>query len=158
LLSFSGKREGVDFKKNKFIWLLFLSVIFGAVSALYDKYLMLRYNRMFVQSWYLLYQTVLTGVVYLCLFRSPIFGSAKFYWKKTILFISIFLSAADLVYFWALSQPGAMISIVSMIRRSSVLVSFLGGVFIFKEENIKSKIVDLILIFIGLIFLYIGSK
>lgn len=158
LLSFSGKREGVDFKKNKFIWLLFLSVIFGAVSALYDKYLMLRYDRMFVQSWYLLYQTVLTGVVYLFLFRSPIFGSARFYWKNTIIFISIFLSAADLVYFWALSQPGAMISIVSMIRRSSVLVSFLGGVFIFKEENIKSKIVDLILILIGLIFLYIGSK
>jgi transporter family protein len=50
LLSFSGKREGVDFKKNKFIWLLFLSVIFGAVSALYDKYLMLRYDIMFVQS------------------------------------------------------------------------------------------------------------
>ena len=78
--------------------------------------------------------------------------------SNTIPFIAIFLSAADLVYFWALSQPGAMISIISMIRRSSVLVSFLGGVFIFRENNIRAKAFDLLLILAGLIFLYIGSK
>lgn len=158
LMSFTGKQEGIYFKSNKFIWLLFLSVIFGAVSALYDKYLMQRYNRMFVQSWFLLYQTILTGIFFLILFRNRVFGNAKFQWRTSIIFISIFLSLADLVYFWALSQPGAMISIVSMIRRSSVLVSFLGGVFIFKETNIKAKAFDLILVILGLIFLYIGSR
>lgn len=158
LMSMTGKKEGVNFKSNKYIWLLFLSVLFGAVSALYDKYLMQRYDRMFVQSWFLLYQTILTGVFYLALHRNPKFGTTSYSWKTSILFIAIFLSLADLVYFWALSQPGAMISIVSMIRRSSVLVSFWGGVFIFKEKNIKTKIFDLALIVIGLIFLYIGSK
>lgn len=158
LMNFSGKREGVHFKSNKFIWLLFLSIIFGAISALYDKYLMERYDRMFVQSWFLFYQTILTAVFFLTLYKTKIFGNAKLQWRSSILFISIFLSLSDLVYFWALSQPGAMISIVSMIRRSSVLVSFLGGVFIFKESNIKAKILDLILILLGLVFLYIGSK
>lgn len=157
-MSRTSKSEGIDFKSNKLVWLLFLSVIFGAISGLYDKYLMLRYDRMFVQSWYLLYQTFLTGLLFLILQKNRILGNAKFQWRNSIPFIAIFLSMADLVYFWALSQEGAMISIISMIRRSSVLVSFLGGVFIFKESNIKAKAFDLILILIGLIFLYIGSK
>lgn len=157
-MSRTSKSEGIDFKSNKLVWLLFLSVIFGAISGLYDKYLMLRYDRMFVQSWYLLYQTFLTGLLFLLLQKNRILGNAKFQWRNSIPFIAIFLSMADLVYFWALSQEGAMISIISMIRRSSVLVSFLGGVFIFKESNIKAKAFDLILILIGLVFLYIGSK
>lgn len=158
LMSFSGKREGVHFKSNKFIWLLFLSIIFGAISALYDKYLMQRFDRMFVQSWFLFYQTFLTAFFFLLLYKSKILGNSKLEWRNSILFISVFLSLSDLVYFWALSQPGAMISIVSMIRRSSVLVSFMGGVFIFKESNIKTKVLDLILILLGLFFLYIGSR
>lgn len=157
-MSRTSKSEGIDFKSNKLVWLLFLSVIFGAVSGLYDKYLMTRYDRMFVQSWYLLYQTFLTGIFFLALRKNHIFGNAEFKWRYAIIFISIFLSAADMVYFWALSQEGAMISIISMIRRSSVLVSFLGGVFIFRESNIKAKAFDLVLILIGLVFLYIGSK
>ena len=157
-MSRTSKSEGIDFKSNKLVWLLFLSVIFGAISGLYDKHLMLRYDRMFVQSWYLLYQTFLTGLLFLLLQKNRILGNAKFQWRNSIPFIAIFLSMADLVYFWALSQEGAMISIISMISRSSVLVSFLGGVFIFKESNIKAKAFDLILILIGLIFLYIGSK
>lgn len=158
LMSSTGKREGVYFRDNKFIWLLFLSVIFGAISALYDKYLMERYDRMFVQSWFLFYQTILTALFFIILYRSKIFGSTKLEWRNSILFISVFLSLADLFYFWALSQPGAMISIVSMIRRSSVLISFLGGVFIFKESNIKAKLWDLLLVALGLLFLYIGSQ
>ena len=113
---------------------------------------------MFVQSWFLFYQTILTAVFFLALYKTKIFGNAKIQWRSSILFISVFLSLSDLVYFWALSQPGAMISIVSMIRRSSVLVSFLAGVFIFKESNIKTKAWDLVLVALGLIFLYIGSR
>lgn len=158
LMSNSGKKEGVDFKSNKFIWLLLLSVVFGSVSGLYDKFLMQNYHRMFVQSWFLLYQTILTGIFLLLLYRNKTFGKTKFQWRYSIIFIALFLCAADLIYFWALSLDGAMISVVSMIRRSCVLVSFLGGVYIFKESNIKSKLLDLILILIGLVFLYIGSK
>jgi hypothetical protein len=50
------------------------------------------------------------------------------------------LSAADFVYFYALGMDGAMISIVSMVRRGSVVVSFLFGAMIFREKNLKSKV------------------
>ena len=80
-----------------------------------------------------------------------------FRWHWSIVFISIFLSAADFVYFYALSLPGAMISIVSMVRRGSVVVSFFCGAMLFKEKNLTSKLIDMLFVILGMIFLYIGS-
>jgi uncharacterized membrane protein len=84
--------------------------------------------------------------------------TTPFRWQWSIVFISLFLSAADFVYFYSLSLPGALISIVSMIRRGSVVVSFLFGAMLFHEKNLKSKVVDMGLVLLGMFFLYIGSK
>jgi transporter family protein len=72
--------------------------------------------------------------------------------------ISILLSAADLAYLVALSNEDAMISVVSMVRRSSVVVSFLCGALLFKESNLRAKALDLLLILIGMVFLYLGTR
>ncbi len=79
-------------------------------------------------------------------------------WKWSILMISICLTVADFAYFWSLSHAEAMISIVSMIRRSSVVVSFIFGAMIFQEKNLKSKIFDLLLVLLSMLFLFFGSK
>ena len=75
-----------------------------------------------------------------------------------VFLVSLFLSLADFVYFYALSLPGALISVVSMIRRGSVLVSFTVGAFVFHEKNLRSKVVDLALVLLSMLFLYLGSK
>lgn len=69
-----------------------------------------------------------------------------------------FLSAADFIYFYSLSLTDSMISIVSMVRRGSVVVSFLFGALLFHEKNLKGKAVDLLLVLLGMVFLYIGSR
>jgi drug/metabolite transporter (DMT)-like permease len=84
--------------------------------------------------------------------------TTPFTWKWSIIGVSIFLSTADFMYFYSLSLPDAMISIVSMIRRGSVIVSFLFGAMLFHEKNLKAKAVDLALVLLGMIFLYIGSN
>jgi uncharacterized membrane protein len=71
--------------------------------------------------------------------------------------VSLFLSAADFMYFYSLSLPDAMISIVSMIRRGSVVVSFMFGAMFFHEKNLTAKAFDLALVLLGMVFLYIGS-
>lgn len=164
MLSRSGKNEGIDFKHDRWIYSVVAAAMLGALSGLYDKYLMaapadggVGLDRMLVQSWYNIYQCLLMGVVMLLLWWPHRKKSTPFHWHWSILGISIFLCAADFVYFYALSLPGAMVSIVSMIRRGSVLVSFLFGALIFHEKNLKSKIIDLILVLIGMVFLYIGS-
>lgn len=80
-----------------------------------------------------------------------------FYWYWCIILIFIFLLVVDFVYFYVLSLDGVMIFIVFMVRCGSVFVFFLFGVMVFCEKNFKSKVVDLVLVFIGMIFLYLGS-
>lgn len=165
MLSRSGKKEGIDFKHDRWIYFIVLAALLGAVSGLYDKYLMapegqggVGLDRMIVQSWYNIYQCVMMGVMMLVLWLPKHKETTPFHWDWCIIFISIFLSAADFVYFYALSIPGAMISIVSMIRRGSVVVSFLFGAVLLHEKNLKSKVLDLILVLLGMLFLYIGSN
>lgn len=157
LLSRSGKKEGIDFQHNRWIWFIVLAALLGAVSGLYDKYLMGRFDKMVVQAWYNVYQLFLMGGVLMFLWWPKRKTTTPFHWDWCIILISVFLSAADFVYFYALSLDGSMISIVSMVRRSSVLVSFLFGAMIFHEKNLKSKVIDLLLVLLGMIFLYIGS-
>jgi len=85
-------------------------------------------------------------------------NTTPFHWDWAIIGVSIFLSTADFVYFYSLSLPSAMISIVSMIRRGSVVVSFLFGALFFHEKNLKAKALDLALVLLGMVFLYIGSR
>ena len=165
MLSRSGKKEGIDFKHDRWIYFVVLSAVLGAISGLYDKYLMASPNdggvgldRMIVQSWYNIYQCIMMGVMLLLLWMPKRKQTTPFHWHWGIIFISIFLSAADFVYFYALSLPGAMISVVSMIRRGSVIVSFLFGAMLLREKNLKSKFFDLLLVLLGMLFLYFGSK
>lgn len=158
LLSRSGKKEGIDFRHNKWILFIVLAAVAGAVSGLYDKYLMTRLHPMLVQSWYNLYQVFILCPVLLLLWYPKRKESTPFRWRWTILGISLFLSAADFVYFYALSYEDSMISIVSMVRRGSVIVSFLFGALFFHEKNLKSKAIDLFLVLLGMFFLYLGSR
>ena len=165
MLSSSGKKEGIDFKHDKWIYFIVLAAVLGAVSGLYDKYLMapaesggVGLNSMMVQSWYNIYQCFMMLVMLLIIWYPKRKSSTPFHWHWGIILISVFLSAADFVYFYALSFPDAMISIVSMVRRGSVIVSFLFGAMMLHEKNLKSKMVDLLLVLLGMVFLYIGTK
>ncbi|WP_405370494.1 EamA family transporter [Phocaeicola sp.] len=158
LLSRSGKKEGINFTHNKWIWFIVLAALFGTASGLYDKYLMNHFNNMVVQSWYNIYQLFMMGGVILFLWLPKRKTTTPFHWSWCILLISVFLTAADFVYFYALSMEDSMISIVSMVRRGSVIVSFLFGAMMFHEKNLKSKIIDLVFVLIGMFFLYLGSK
>ena len=158
LLSRSGKKEGIDFKHDRWIWFVVLAALLGAISGLYDKFLMGRFSNMVVQAWYNIYQLFIMGGLLMVLWWPKRNATTPFRWDWCIPLISIFLSAADFVYFYALSMDDSMISIVSMIRRSSVVVSFLFGAMIFREKNLKSKVTDLLLVLLGMFFLYWGSR
>lgn len=164
MLSKSSKKEGIDFKHNRWIWFIVGASVFGALSGLYDKYIMappseggVGLNRMIVQSWYNIYQCAMMGAMLMLMWWPKRKMTTPFRWDWGIILISVFLSAADFVYFYSLSLPGAMISIVSMIRRGSVVVSFLCAAAFFHERNLKSKVVDLALILLSMIFLYFGT-
>lgn len=158
LLSRSSRKEGINFVSNIWIILLVGAAAAGCASGLYDKYIMRSLEPVFVQGWYNLYQLLLMSVVVLSIWLPQRKRSTPLHWSWAIPMISIFLSAADMAYFYALSDDDAMISVVSMVRRSSVVVSFLCGAMILHEKNLRAKAIDLIFIFIGMILLYIGTR
>jgi len=164
LLSRSGKKEGIRFGHNVWVFLLVAAALLGALSGLYDKYLMVPaetggagLNRYFVQGWYNLYQAVMMTAVMLFIWFPNRHRDAPFEWRWSILFISVFLTAADMAYFYALSCDGALISVVSMVRRGSVMVSFLFGALVLREKNLRAKAIDLFLVLLGMVCLFIGT-
>lgn len=158
LLSRSGRREGVDFAHNVWILCIAAAAVMGAVSGLYDKYIMARLDPVFVQSWYNFYQLLMMGTVVGLLWWPRRRTTTPFHWSWAIPLISIFLSLADLAYLTALGEEGAMISVVSMVRRGSVVVSFCCGALLFHERNLRAKALDLLFILVGMFFLWLGSR
>ncbi|MBO5720577.1 MAG: EamA family transporter [Bacteroidales bacterium] len=159
MLSWSGKSEGINFSHNKWIMFIVLATIAGATSGLYDKYLMSNgFDRMTVQVWYTYYQMALMAMVMIFMWYPKRKTTTPFRWTPAILMVSLFLVAADFIYFYALSYPDSMISVVSMTRRSGVVVAFIGGALFFKEKNIRKKSLDLALVLLGMYFLYLGSE
>ena len=165
MLSRSSKKEGIDWGHNKWIVFVVLANVLGAVSGLYDKFLMaspanqgVGLDTLAVQSWYNIYQFFMMLAMLILLWWPTHKKTTPFHWDWCIILISVFLSAADFAYFYALGFDGAMISIVSMVRRGSVVVSFLFGALIFKEKNLKSKVVDLLLVLLSMLFLVVGSR
>jgi transporter family protein len=157
LLSRAGKREGIDFARNRWILCVAAAAVLGAASGLYDRHIMRELEPLFVQSWYNIYQFSMMAIaVTLIYLLQP--NRTPFHWSWAIPLISLFLSAADLAYFVALSDGEAMISVVSMIRRGSVVVSFACGAMLFKEKNLRSKAIDLVFILAGMLFLWLGSR
>lgn len=164
LLSRSGKREGIDFAHNRWVFLIVCAAILGACSGLYDKFLMSRRGlpAFFVQSWFNIYQCLAMSAAVALWYRWQRRGSEAarhetFEWRWTIAGISLFLCAADACYFHALAYDDALIAVVSMTRRGSVLVSFAFGALFLHEKGIRSKAFDLLLVLLSMLCLCIGA-
>ena len=158
LMSLAGKKENIDFKRNKWIWCVGLATLMGVISGLYDKHIMRSLSPMFVQSWFNFYQMLIMTVICGLLWYPKRHATTPFVWRWSIPLISIFICIADFAYFTSLNDPDSMISVVSLVRRSSVIVSFACAVIFFKERNLKAKLLDLALLLLGMAFIWIGTR
>ncbi len=158
LLSRAGKREGIDFKNNRWILCVIAAALLGAASGLYDRYIMRELPPLMVQGWFNIYQAAIMAIILIIITLHQGENAQPIKWTWAIPMISILLSIADLAYFVALSNEESMLSIVSMIRRSSVVVSFACGAILFHEKNLRAKAIDMAFILIGMIFLWLGSQ
>ena len=156
LLSRASRKEGINFVRNRYILYVAIAAVLGATSGLYDRYLLREIDPMFVQSWFSLYQALIMGIVVVAMWLRG--ALPRFEWRWAIPLITIFLTIADMAYFVALAEGNSMVAVVSMVRRSSVVVSFACGALLFGEKNLRSKAIDLIFILIGMVFLWMGTR
>ncbi len=153
----SSRKEGIEFTRSSGVAWMLLSIFTGSASALYDKYILQSMEPMFVQSWANLYITAVLALTILARRLAGKAGPGKFSWDWTLVLIAILITVSDALYFFAVKQDGALLSVISMIRRSSVIITFIGGALIFKEHNIRDKAVDLGILLAGLTLLLSAS-
>lgn len=158
LYSRIGKKEGIDFKRNKWIFAIIGATFFGASSGLYDKFLIqnLELNPQTLQFWFCLY-TILILILILAITWFPFAEKRKaFKFRWTIIAVGVLLQAADYFYFKALQDPEAMIMLLSAIKRSQLIIAVVIGGILFKEKYKRQKLVPLTGILIG-VFLILYS-
>jgi transporter family protein len=151
-LSIAGAKEGIHFHRDKWIGWLLAGTLLGAVSGLYDKFLLGRagFAASTVQAWF---------SIYLALLFLPLAVGWKlrwwprheFHWRWSILGVSGALLVADFIYFSALRDPAALVSVVASLRRGSALVAFAGGVLLFKEGNARQKLLPVLGVLAGIV-------
>ena len=158
-LSMAGRLEGVHFHRDKWVWFLIAGTMLGAVSSLYDKYLLARahFSVPTVQCWFSIYLVVLF-TPFAIGWKRRWWPRKVFHWRWSIPFIALALLVADYLYFSALRHPDALVAIVMSLRRASTLVAFAGGLYFFKEVNGWKKLPAVIGILIGIILTIAGRR
>lgn len=156
-LSVAGSREGVHFHKDKWFGFLLAGTLLGAMSGLYDKFLLGRagFDAATVQCWFSIYLAALFLPLAVG-WKLRLWTRHEFHWRWSILVISFGLLVADFVYFDALRNPDALVSLVSSLRRGSVLVAYAGGLLLFGEVNNRQKFLAVLGVLAGIVLTILG--
>jgi bacterial/archaeal transporter family protein len=145
-----GPKEGIDYLRSPWVALLGLGLVLSAASGLYDKYLLqhAQVPPTTLQFWFLAYGTGLQWA--LLTLRERGRPRQPFRIEPTAVLAGLLLVLADQFYLRALAIPGTMVSMIALVRRSSVLVSFTLGGLLFRERLLRQKAAPLGLILVGL--------
>lgn len=157
MLSGTSKKEGIDFSHNKGIVSMVISVFSGVASALYDKYIMAHMEPIFVQSWSNVNITLLLALIVALKAWKDGEQRERFSWDWRLLLIAVLITASDFIYFFALKDPDAMLSVISVLRRSSILITFVLGAVLFKEKYVREKTAAMLTMLVGVGLLVLAS-
>ncbi len=156
-LSLAGQAEGVHFHRNKWVGYMVIGTILNAASGLYDKYLLgrLGLSAATVQAWFMIYLPVVMIPLLVGWWRRW-WPRNEFHWRWSIPLIAAALLVADFVYFDALRNPDALISVVASLRRGSTLVAFAGSIWLYHETGGTKKLPAVLGILAGIVLTILG--
>ncbi len=157
MLGRTSRKEGISFTGNKGVIYMLLAIFSGAASALWDKYIIADMAPLFIQSWTNVY---IAAFLLLLIAGRSLLGREKpepfrFDWMLPL--TAVVITASDALYFYSLSGEGALLSVITLVRRTSVVVTFVLGALLFKEHRIRDKAVVLAVLLAGLVLLVLGS-
>jgi drug/metabolite transporter (DMT)-like permease len=86
-----------------------------------------------MQFWFTAYNSLIQGAIVVFLWRPRRSQHTPFRWRWTIAAVGMLLLLSDALYFHALAMPGALVSVISTLRRTNVVLSFAIGSLLFGE-------------------------
>ncbi len=157
--SLVGQREGIHFHRDRWVGYMLLATLLGSISALYDKFLLQNKDMRpsTVQAWFSIYLVVFMTplMVHWLLRRRKL---ERFQWRWAIPMIAILLLISDFLYFSAIADKQAMISLISPLRRTSVVIAFIAGILMYQEKNWRAKGVCIATILVGVYVLSLAPS
>lgn len=120
-----------------FIILAFVSCIMNSISGFMDKILMKDITSSQLQFWYMLF-IVIYYLLYILIKREKLSWSVlknKWVWLLALMFV-----IGDKALFIANGNPDSKITVMTLIKQSSCIVTILGGKLFFKEKGIAYKL------------------
>lgn len=157
--SLVGRREGIHFHRDRWVGFMLLATFLGSLSALYDKFLLQNkgISPSTVQAWFSIYLVafMLPLMMHWMLRRRQ---HEPFQWRWSIPMIAILLLVSDFLYFSAIADIRAMISLISPLRRTSVLIAFIAGVLMYQEKNWRAKAVCIVMLLVGVYVLSLSRS
>ena len=157
--SWAGRHEGIDFFRDRAVWCAIAGAACSALSSIWDKYLF-QMRGLPVESVQLAFQVGLVafyGAALAVCRAGRGCRSGAFEWRWTIPCVGILLAAADWLYFHGLAHPDAPVSAASLMRRFSVVITFVLGARFFHETNLVRKAVALAAILVGIALICLGG-
>lgn len=157
IFSWAGKHEGIDFLKNHAVWCAVAGSILAAVSSIWDKYVF-QVAASPIEPTQLVYQLGLVGVYGTLNCLKPLRGTTPFEWRGTIPLVGIFLALSDYLMFNGMAIAGTPVSVAALVRRFSIVLTFIFGALVFKETNLKRKSFALVFVIAGIILLCLNAR
>ena len=157
--SWAGRHEGIDFFRSRAVWYAIGGTAFSAISAIWDKWL-LQVRGLQVETLQFAFQVGLVALYGALLALSRLARRGKgdtFEWRWTIPLVGILLAVADWLYFNGLACPGVHVSAVSLMRRFSVVITFVLGAKFFHETNLARKAIALSIVVAGIMLICLGG-
>ena len=147
----SSAAQAVGRPAGIFVLLTFVSAFFNAVSGLFDKLIMSQ-NTVTdgqLQFWYMLFLTAYYGL-YIVIRRPGINwrGALKngWIWVLAVLFV-----IADRFLFIANGDPASRVTVMTVLKQISCIVTILGGRIIFKEKHLAYRLMCAAVVIAGIV-------
>lgn len=158
-LSLAGRKEMGHFFSNGWVISMLLGTLLAGCSGIYDKFILQRMNfePLTVQVWFSVYMLAVQFITTAFTWYPTRKKTTPFKFRWSFLAVAALLIIADRCYFLAVGNPDALISIITVLRRSNVFISFIAGILIFRERKSKLKFLALLGIVAGLCLISLGK-
>lgn len=142
--------------KLRYVWVIFISCFLNAISGTLDKIIMSTHkiSSSSLQFWFMLILSVFY-LLYMIIKREKI-EIKKSFTNPYIYILSISLILGDRLLFMANADPCSKVTIMTLVKQSSAIVTILLGYLLYKEKNILKKLICALIILLGIMMAIFG--